>query len=255
MNPWYGYGNLLTKVDKYMNNSMKYLRSLVICFCLISPRLAFSQNANSAIEPSVTGHGVMDLLEGGTLDAWEVPSGLWSVHDGSIVASTEAGKLEKPEWLYTKQAFGDFEFTCELKLTGDNRRNTGIYFRVNKILWESSQGNRSFEAASGYEFDAAFHNPARKNFWGSLGDWYARPSLRIYPDQNIINKAYLPEKWNRMTIRARGNRLEYWINGIKIIDSLDQDPKASREGVIGLQIHDGAVMKVEWRNIRVLPLK
>ena len=58
-----------------------------------------------------------------------------------------------------------------------------------------------------------------------------------------------------MTIRARGNRLEYWINGIKIMDYLDDDPKASREGIIGFQIHDGMVMKVEFRNIRVLALE
>ena len=58
-----------------------------------------------------------------------------------------------------------------------------------------------------------------------------------------------------MTIRARGNRLEYWINGIKIMDYLDNDPKASREGVIGFQIHDGSVMTVEYRNIHVLPLE
>ncbi len=57
-----------------------------------------------------------------------------------------------------------------------------------------------------------------------------------------------------MTLRARGNRLEYWINGIKIMDYQDPDPKGSREGVIGFQMHDGAVMKIEYRNIRVRPL-
>jgi len=54
--------------------------------------------------------------------------------------------------------------------------------------------------------------------------------------------------------RARGNRLEYWINGTKVMDYLDHDPKASRRGLIGFQIHDGSVMKVAYRNIRVLPL-
>ena len=52
-----------------------------------------------------------------------------------------------------------------------------------------------------------------------------------------------------MTIRARGNRLEYWINGIKVMDYRDPDPKGSREGVIGFQMHDGSVMKAEYRDI------
>ncbi len=238
-----------------MSHSTKHVLFIIVCCCLTMPRLAFSEdaNANEAVEPTVKGPGAMDLLEGGTLDAWKVPSTHWSIDQGSIVGQTGAEKLMIPEWLYTKQRFSDFEFTCELKLTGDNRRNTGIYYRVNTFLFE--RGKKPFEAPSGYEFDAAFHNPQRKNFWGSLGDWYARPSLRIWADQTIINQVYKPEKWNRMTIRARGNRLEYWINGIKVMDYLDHDPKASREGVIGFQIHDGSVMKVEYRNIHVLPLE
>src|SRR5690606_6800315 len=107
-----------------------------------------------------------------------------------------------------------------------------------------------FDAPSGYEFDAAPSN----NFWGSLGDWYVRPSLRIHADPTIIKDVVNLDGWNRMTIRARGNRLEYWINGVKIMDYLDKDPEGSREGVIGFQIHDGSIMKIEYRNIRVLPL-
>jgi len=58
-----------------------------------------------------------------------------------------------------------------------------------------------------------------------------------------------------MTIRARASRLEYWINGIKVMAYLDDDPKASREGLIDFQIHNGSVMKVEYRNIRIINLK
>lgn len=230
---------------------MKNILLIFVYSFLAMYQMAYSQNANEAVEPTVKGTGAIDLLEGGTMDAWEVPSSNWYVEEKSIVGQTGDEKLQLPEWLYTKQRFGDFEFTCELRLTGDNQRNTGVYYRVNRVLFE---GYKSFEAPSGYEFDAAYHNPSGKNFWGSLGDWYARKSLRIFPDQTIINQVYKPEKWNRMTIRARGNRLEYWINGIKILDYLDHDPKASREGVIGLQIHDGSVMKVEYRNIYLLPL-
>lgn len=239
-----------------MKNAMLHVLFIFVCSCL-----AFSQEANDASEPAVNGPGTIDLLEGFTLDAWKVPSENWYIDGGSIVGFTGEEKLKTPEWLYTKQKFKDFEFTCELKLTGDNRRNTGIYYRANTILFQGYRNNvegandnwKPYEAPSGYEFDAAFHNPGRKNFWGSLGDYYARRSLRIYPDQTIINQVYEPEKWNRLTIRARGNRLEYWINGIKVLDFLDNDPKASRDGQIGFQIHDGSVMKVEYRNIRVLP--
>jgi hypothetical protein len=141
-----------------------------------------------------------------------------------------------------------------MKLTGDKARNTGVYFRVNTFLFKEKKRGVSYEAASGYEFDAAFHSPGKRNFRGSLGDWYARPSLRVFPDQKIINQVYKSEEWNRLTIRARGNLIEYWLNGIKIMDYQDEDPKASRKGAIGFQIHNGTVMKVEYQNIRVFPL-
>ncbi len=229
---------------------MKYVFPIAVTI-LAFAHLALAEVANEAIEPTVAGPGVVDLLEDGTLNAWKVPSEHWYLEENVIVGDTGTEKLNLPEWLYTTQRFADFEFTCELRLTGDNRRNTGIYYRVNTFLYE---GKKSYEAPSGYEFDAAFHNPGKRNFRGSLGDWYARPSLRVFPDQNLINQAYKVDEWNRMTIRARGNRLEYWINGFKVMDYVDRDPNGSREGVIGFQIHDGAVMKVEYRNVRVLPL-
>ncbi|WP_067034650.1 DUF1080 domain-containing protein [Allomuricauda sp. CP2A] len=221
---------------------MKHIVFLAACCLAMS--LAFSQSANEATEPSVDGPGTINLLENG-LEAWTVPSDHWKLEDGVIVADTGGKMINAPEWLYTKQRFGDFEFTCELRLTGDEHRNTGIYYRVNTFMFRDR-----FEAPSGYEFDAA----PSDNYWGSLGDWYKRPQLRVYADPNLIDLTVQHEGWNRMTIRARGNRLEYWINGIKIMDFVDDDPKGSREGIIGFQIHNGSVMKMEYRNVRVLPL-
>ncbi len=225
---------------------MKHVLFLFVCFCLTMSRVAFSQNINEATEPSVKGPGVIDLLKAGSTDAWKVPSTRWHIDAESIVGQT-GEKLQAPEFLYTKQRYGNFEFTCEMRLTGDNHANTGIYYRVNTILFRGK-----YEAPSGYEFDAAVTND---NLTGSIGDWYVRPSLRIYADQAIVNQRFKPENWSRMTMRVHGNRLEYWINGIKVMDYRDQDPKGSREGTIGFQMHDGSVMKVEYRNIRVLPLE
>ncbi len=225
---------------------MKHVLFLLACSCLLLPGLAFSQNSNEAIEPSVKGPGVIDLLKGGTLDVWIVPAEHWHLEGQTIVGETGGRKLSTPEWIYTKQRFGNFEFTCEMRLTGDDNRNTGIYYRADTISYRGR-----FEAPSGYEFDAA----PGGNFWGSVGDWYVRPQLRIYADQAVIKKAVKPNDWNRMTLRAVGNHLEYWINGIKVMDYHDPDPKGARQGLIGFQIHDGSVMKIEYRNIRVLPLK
>lgn len=266
-----------------MNHAMMRVFLLFVCSSLVVPFPASSEEANEAIEPTVSGPGTIDLFDGATLDSWDVPSDRWYVDEESIVGDTQSKELSAPEWLYTKQRFKDFAFTCELKLTGDEERNTGIYYRVNTILFrghedeeeeelgepeehtvegdeeeEEEDGWQPFEAPSGYEMDA-FHGSepesGEPDFWGSLGDWYKRPDLRIFADLEVIRRVLKSDDWNRLTIRARGNRLEHWINGVKVVDYVDRDPNASREGVIGFQIHDGAVMEVRCRNIHVLPIE
>ena len=233
---------------------MKKQKNIIFILILfvesLLPTVLFSQ-INEAIEPEVKGAEVIDLLEGGSLNKWKVPSNRWSFEEGTVIGDTGEEKLDTPEWIYTKQEFDDFKFTCEVKLAGDTARNSGIYFRVNTFLFKEKRSNKSYEAPSGYEYDVAYHKPEKKNFQGSLGDWYARPHLREFPDENITNEVYKSGDWNRLTIRARENRIEYWLNGIKIMDFLDEDPNGSRKGIIGFQLHDGAVMKVAYRNIRV----
>lgn len=221
-------------------------------YCLLlTPSLLLAGPSNEAVEPELRGTEVVQLISGDTLDGWTVPSERWSIVDGVIFGDTKGEKLTTPEWLYTKQKFSDFIFTAEVRLSGGSRANSGIYFRVKPFTFKWPKTGSTYEAPSGYEYDAALDE---KNN-GSLGDWYARPSLRIVPDPEIMKKAFKKENWNRMTIRARGNRLEYWLNGAKIMDYLDHDPKRSHEGLIGLQIHDRLVMKVELRNALILPLK
>lgn len=231
-----------------MNENRQALLSIIIGIFLKIPCLLCASCGSDFFEPRIDGNGEIELVEGNTFAAWEVPSGRWSAKDGIITGDTGGKALNVPEWLYTKQRFADFIFTCELRLTDELKPNSGLYFRVNPIEFKW-RNKPLYEAASGYEFDVV---PGKYN--GSLGDWYARPKLRVFPDRKIIERVFLENDWNRMTIRTRGNRIEYWLNGAQIIDYSDVDPEASREGMIGLQIHDNAVMKVELRKARILSL-
>ena len=240
-------------INPTINSKMKSMLSVfsytIICILMTLP-VCLSQSINSAIEPEVNDSSTINLLDSDNIQAWAPASDHWSFKDGVIIGDTHGESLKDPEWTYTKAQFSDFEFTCEIRLTGDLKRNTGIYYRVTTFPFKGNQ----FEAPSGYEFDVSYHRSGKNNFWGSLGDWYARPTLRIFADQELIKQTYEAEKWNRLTIRARGARLEYWINGIKVLDFIDDDPAAATNGKIGFQLHNGSAMKVEYRNIRVSPL-
>lgn len=245
---------MITIVKKLSHVLTGFLLMVVHVSFASDVALKTSFEKNEAVEPKVKGGNTIALLSANNFNGWKVPSAHWSVVDNIIIGSTGKNKLSTSEWLYTEQRFKDFEFTCEVKLTGDQRRNSGIYFRVNTFLFKSARGHKSFEAPSGYEFDLARHHPDKRNYWGALGDWFARKKLRIFADQQLISSTYTPSEWNRMTIRARDKRIEYWINGIKVMDYIDQDPNASKEGAIGFQLHDGTVMQVAYKNIRIRPL-
>jgi hypothetical protein len=55
---------------------------------------------------------------------------------------------------------------------------------------------------------------------------------------------------------AKGNRLQHYINGVLISDVIDNDPiNAKSAGLIGVQVHVGPPMKVEYRNIMLKVIK
>ena len=56
--------------------------------------------------------------------------------------------------------------------------------------------------------------------------------------------------WNRLHVVARGNVLMHILNGYVtslVVD--DDEPNRVSEGLIGLQVHVGDPMKVEFRNL------
>lgn len=61
-----------------------------------------------------------------------------------------------------------------------------------------------------------------------------------------------PGAWNRIRVEAKGDTFTVWLNGEQV--SQYKGAKDAAPGPIGLQIHGGLVMKVEFRDIRALSL-
>jgi hypothetical protein len=73
-------------------------------------------------------------------------------------------------------------------------------------------------------------------------------------DQAGFKKLFRLDDWNDVRIVAEGNRLRHYLNGTLILDFTDDDAHASRQGLLALQLHAGAPMWAEYREIRVRPL-
>jgi hypothetical protein len=63
------------------------------------------------------------------------------------------------------------------------------------------------------------------------------------------------EDWNEVQLIIKGNRLQHYVNGILMSDVTDNDTANRRmKGLLGVQVHVGPPMKVEYRNIRLKQL-
>ena len=61
--------------------------------------------------------------------------------------------------------------------------------------------------------------------------------------------------WNAVHIIAKGNRLQHYVNGVLMSDVTDNDEVNRKlDGLLGMQVHVGPPMEVQFRNIRIKEL-
>src|SRR5262249_37914840 len=67
--------------------------------------------------------------------------------------------------------------------------------------------------------------------------------------------AFITTDWNAVHVTARGNMLIHALNGHVMSVVIDDDtPNRTAGGLIGVQVHVGGPMKVEYRNWRLKSL-
>jgi len=220
--------------------------------------------------------GFVSLFDGKTLNGWEGDTAVWKMVDGVVTGQVTASStpLKANTFLIWKGGSpADFELKGEYEISAEG--NSGIQYR-------SSEVENVPYGLKGYQFDidganqytgqnyeererciVAFRGQkvtlpevtepvsslAKGNVWtpsvvtGSLGN---ADSL----------KADIREDWNEFHLIIKGNHLQHYINGILMCDITDNDT-ANRKfsGLLGLQMHAGHIMKVEFRNLMLKEIK
>ncbi|MNC88612.1 hypothetical protein D3C83_44440 [compost metagenome] len=93
---------------------------------------------------------------------------------------------------------------------------------------------------------------ARRGLLTRLSDGPKYEELATLGDQTLLRGVMNVDGWNQYHIIARGNRLQHYINGVLMADVTDNDTRFRRlRGLLGVQVHVGPPMKVEYRNFRV----
>ncbi len=195
------------------------------------------------------------LFNGNDLSGWKGIDGFWSVEDGAIVGeTTKDKKIEANTFLVWQDGdVDDFEFTAKVRFKGNN---SGVQYR-SKFIDEANL------ALMGYQMDL---HPSEKFFGMLYGEKYgsrgkiATRGQKIEIDVNSavkqIGKVGNDEKftdwqWNDIRILAVGHRLIHQVGGVTTIDVTDHHPDALSSGKLGLQLHKGPPMRVEFKDLKL----
>ncbi len=196
--------------------------------------------------------GFHSLFNGKDLAGWTTgPDNTWAVEDGVIALKREMnGGLHNPDYLWTKQTYGNFVLELEFKVP--ERANSGIFLRTSDLKDPVYTGIE-VQVANSYGRQTL----SRGGTAGAIYDCLA-------PTKDAVKK---PGQWNRYRITCKDNKISVVLNGQRVID-MDLDrwtephknpdgtpnkfPRAlkdfAREGYIGLQDHGRPVW---YRNIKI----
>lgn len=174
------------------------------------------------------------LFNGKDLTGWVGDPSLWSVEDGAIVGKTPG--ITYNTFLHTDKDYDNFVLRYKVRLTN---HNSGVQIRSEVV-------DPKKYVMAGYQADIA------PEYWGLLYEEKKRGMLDFKMDTKKLAKT---GEWVDMEIRAEGPNITIKTNGTTTVSYLEKDAKAgAKTGRIGLQLHGGPAMKVEFKDITLEPL-
>jgi hypothetical protein len=222
------------------------------------PKQSDRPEALSGDEP-----GFASIFDGRTLAGWEGNPTYWRAEGGALVGEITPSTVIKSNtfiiWRGGKPK--DFELKLDYRITADG--NSGINYR-SLVVPDPVTPDNAF-AMRGYQCDLDGKKRYSGNNYEEKGRLFlavrgqlthvvgGRPPILL---STIGDSADLmtavSDDWNAVHIIVRGNTATHIINGRVMSVVIDDDaPNRPADGLIGVQVHVGPPMKVEYRNIRL----
>lgn len=207
--------------------------------------------------------GYQTIFDGRTLSGWDGDPTYWRVEEGALVGEITADTVIKSNTFIVWRGGRpqDFDLKLEYRITPEG--NSGINYR-SAIVPDAVTTSNKF-AMRGYQFDIDGRKRYSGNNYEEKGRLFlalrgqltrvvgGRPPVLVSAFANADDLAkVILDGWNSVHVIARGATLTHILNGQLMCVVVDDDP-ANRpaDGLIGVQVHVGPPMKVEYRNIRL----
>jgi hypothetical protein len=238
---------------------------LAAWLALASSLIAQNPPAPSPPPPPDPEAGFVSIFDGATLQEWDGDPKYWRVEGGAIV-----GEIT-PETIVKRNTFiiwrggqpADFELKLEYRISANG--NSGVNYRSIQLTdapWSLTGYQADIDGEG--RGDPPFRHTGQ-NYEERGRTFLARRGeiVRVDPASSPLITGSLGDKqalagfikrgdWNEYHLIARGNVLIHILNGHVMSLVVDDDPAHRRAaGLIGVQVHVGPPMKVEYRKIRL----
>ncbi len=172
------------------------------------------------------------IFNGKDFSGWKIVAddpACWSVESGIIKLKSNAKKQGSILW--TEKSYQDFAFECEFKF-GAGTIDSGIFCRE-----------------EGMQIQIGISGSLKKDM--SASPYIAATGKYPFPAQGV-DKLLKKDDWNHLRIECRGRATQVWLNGEKVNEF--DFPKGKESGPLGIQLHPGKEMAIDFRNIKAQEL-
>jgi len=235
---------------------------------IIPPEVLAAAEADRSRPVAAAEAGFETIFDGKTLNGWDGNPKYWRVENGCLVGEVtpETTLRTNTFIIWRGGAPADFELKAEYRISA--RGNSGINYRSIEVpglpfVMRGYQAdidgqNRN---ANGVRYTGQNYEERGRTFLALRGQ-----VTRIEENQKPVVIASLGDPkelegfiknddWNEYHLIVRGNVLIHILNGHVMSVVVDDDPQDRRfDGLIGVQVHVGPPMKVEFRNFRLKKL-
>lgn len=259
-------------LNEYRTPYTQYKQKVIGWLCLSFSLFFFSNCQNTDKE-----EGFISIFDGKSFSGWKGDSTYWRIENGNLVGIvTPETRLERNSFIiWQEETPEDFELKLEYRITKEG--NSGINYRSEEI-------DTIPFALRGYQFDLDGQN----HYTGQNYEERGRTTL-AYRGQSVLleplpdSLAVMPKStfiknnawtrsvvtysvsdlaeldysikendWNSCHLVVHGNKMQHYVNDVLMSEVIDNDVQNRRTiGSIGVQVHVGPPMKVEFRNIRL----
>lgn len=182
------------------------------------------------ISANLSAQKLQKIFNGKTLAGWKVPdNNIWySASQGILHIQSDPSR--KGSILWTNKEYKDFIFQADFKMSDDKTDtvDSGVFLRG-----ENDQIQIGISGSLKRDMTASPYIPG----------------LRYPIEAKGIAEILKPKEWNTMKIMLKDKTYTVWLNGKEVMTYTSE--KIPSAGPIGLQLHPGNKMKVQYRKIKV----